>query len=285
MNLEIIKWIDIFGGNIIGYIRSFCGLIITFRIMSFVFQSIKQADAMIYFSKMLMHSILVIMILVYYDRAQIGVETIDVLTGFTLLFSAVEIVDNFLMFIKESFSKKVYEYFYSRDNQFDSKREENDFFEMISKLHDIQIRLHPGRVNSYIGKQVVEIFEMFKRTRLHTVNLMIKHGVEKEVNFTSHMNELFNTESIRGIIAYEYHNTEQPIILNYYKCEELKALIEAAIECKEIYSKKLRMFEENKKVEKYINSLEKIKETENKYYGLGEIIVNKKINYRKRRGY
>ena len=279
--MEVIKWSDVFGGDVIGYIRLFCGLVITFRIISFLFQSFKQADAMIYLSKLLMHGILVIMILVCYAKSQLGIASIDVLTGFTLLFSAVEIADSFLMFIKEWFSKKVYEHFNSRNNQIDSKREENDFFEIISRLHDIQIRLHPGKVDSCMSKNITEVYEMFKCTSLYTVNLMVKHGVEEGDDFDSYMNELFNMESIRQIIAYEYHNIGQPIILNYYEYEELIETLEKAIRSKYIYLKEIEKIEENKKVEQYANSLEKIKVLEKKYFGISEVVVDKMVKLQK----
>lgn len=280
--MEVIKWVDIFGGDVIGYIGSFCGLIIMFRIISFIFPAFKQADAMIYFSKIIMHSILVIMILLYYVRTQSGINSIDVLTGFTLLFSMVEIADCLLMFIKEWFNKKVYESFNAIDSQLDSKREEKEFFEIVSRLRDIEIMLHPGKVDSDMSRKIEEVYQIYKGTSLYTVNLIVAHGAGEGDNFDSHMMPLFNNKSIRQIIAYEYGNIEQPIFLNYIKCEELIEIIDKAINCKYIYIKELEKFKEDKKMEQYVESLEKVNRFESKYYGIGEVVVDKIINYKRK---
>lgn len=89
------------------------------------------------------------MILGYYRRSISGIATIDVLTGVTFLFSTVEMVDNLPMFMKEWFSKKPFEHMNTMSKRFDSKKEERVFMDMVSKLSDIVMGLHPKSEFSY----------------------------------------------------------------------------------------------------------------------------------------
>lgn len=66
------------------------------------------------------------------------------------------------MFMKEWFSKKPFEHMNTMSKRFDSKKEERVFMDMVSKLSDIVMGLHPGRVNLAIRHQIVEVYKIQK---------------------------------------------------------------------------------------------------------------------------
>lgn len=99
--IEDFLWIDIFKNDILSVTLPVVVMIIVFRIVALLFKKVEKLRACVYMMKALSYGYVVIMLCVYFFRTENSLQTINVFTGFTFLFSAIEIGDNLMLSIEE----------------------------------------------------------------------------------------------------------------------------------------------------------------------------------------
>ena len=238
--MEEINWAKLWGTNVIDFVKSFCILIIVFRLISFVVKFFKQAEAMVYFSKALMYGLLVAMISWYIYVSDIGWESLSLFTGFTFLFSATEAIDNLLLWIKHWFDSSLSHKFISLNEKVDIILEEREFIELVTKLTILGGKITPGYVDKSIEDDIVDVFQTYRDKDFNIVESIIENRANGEFNVSQCLNEIFDAKVFRRVIQYNNsrENEENSVIINYYECQELKSLIEKLLMCEQEYKRK-----------------------------------------------
>ena len=99
-------WVGLFEKSVIEVAVGFVVIIIIFRVIPLFIKSCTQADAIAYFAKAIMYLALVAILVGNFYRQE-GTwqwSSIDVLTGFTFLFSVVEAIDNLILGFQNYFN-------------------------------------------------------------------------------------------------------------------------------------------------------------------------------------
>ena len=140
--IEDLLWSDIFKEDILRFTVPILIVILILRVLAYC-EILRSTKAMVYLVKALAYGYLVILLCIYF-RKENTLQSINVFTGFTFLFSAVEVVDNLLLSFEElKESVKLPKDFWKKQLQ----KEEANFMSMLSSLRQLDISIRPGRVN------------------------------------------------------------------------------------------------------------------------------------------
>ena len=98
--IEELLWNDVFKSQtVLDYCKFFVILILILQIINILFD-FKISNMLIHFVKVLSYGILVIMLYIYFYKDINNIDKINIFTGFTFIFSVIEITDNlFAIFI------------------------------------------------------------------------------------------------------------------------------------------------------------------------------------------
>ena len=121
-------WKDLFTSDIIGYIAIVCAIIVLLRIVGIVFKNCEFLKGFVYFIKALIYGYVVLLLVLYFYVDKNAIEELNVFTGFTFLFSSIEVADNIMLFLETWCDKKLY----SKDNKRILRNQEKDFEEKRS---------------------------------------------------------------------------------------------------------------------------------------------------------
>lgn len=269
----------VFKSSVMEWAIKFASTVCVFRLISLVVRKFKQSDAMIFFVKFLLYSILVIAMAVYYTKKDETVS-ITILDGFTLLFGVIEMVDNFLLWITNMVDIKFMKSMEASSKLFEIKDEEGKFNQLISQLWNLRVNLKAGKVDSNIRRTVVEIKELYRGSIFRNIDTVIEVGTGYEKNFTKCMDKFIGLSIVGKVLDCEYRKERSKyynsLYINCLQCDEIKQLLDDAINCKDIY---VRVTYEIRKKDECINYVHGIDKFDNdmlmgKVYGVRKKIKN-----------
>lgn len=230
--IEKYNWTELFKGDIISFTTGFVFVIIGLHIVSILIVP-KMPKAYIYFIKAIIYAILVILMGVYFNKTN---NPINVFTGFTFLFSAVEVADNIGSCLEEIFGNNVL--FRNRKN-LDFQNEESAFFEYIGVLENLNYSISVGKVNGRTKSYVAEVMNIFhnKTINFFSIERIISNSSEKRI--VDNFYRLITLTSFKKIDTKNVYASQgklsKSIFLSEDECDELKKCLEEAIELKNIY--------------------------------------------------
>lgn len=159
--IEDLLWSDLFKTqNVLDYCKTFIIIIVLLRIIIILFD-IKAPNIYIHFIKAFAYGILVIMLAVYFCKDTNNINEINIFTGFTFLFSAIEVTDNLTSILVDIFGKG---YISRKLKKASKEKDEKNFFITKNILSSIDTVLKPGRVSSRIKKYIRQLGDIYKET-------------------------------------------------------------------------------------------------------------------------
>lgn len=240
IGIDNLKWGDVFKNqSVIKFCMGFVIFIIVVRILKVLVDFI-NFDVFVHLIKMSVYLTLVFMISYYFYRYPNKMQEISVFTGFTYIFSVIEVADNFsAMFVdilgqgllSRRFSKKA------------NKREENMFMNIVNILYDLKIDIKPGRVNLRSKNCIRQLDDIYNNTFFHfeKIDNIIKNDNEENASVKDVLMDLWCDNIIcrirRKINDQNVGVLGSSIKLNQSDCNEVKQKIDRVIELKCKYEK------------------------------------------------
>lgn len=249
--IEDFLWIDIFKNDILSVTLPVVVMIIVFRIVALLFKKVEKLRACVYMMKALSYGYVVIMLCVYFFRTENSLQTINVFTGFTFLFSAIEIGDNLMLSIEEVCKKTTI------SDDCEKKlfsKQENDFNSMILLLINLRMSIKPGRIKGTAQKYSCEIIKSYHSMQFWEIDTILEGTKDESSNFSDYVVKIVLSDILTEISNREKEKLngkkfQKSLILNKKQCDDLIALLDEAIKCREIYyEEKYRLLTEIKKL-------------------------------------
>lgn len=106
--VENFLWKDLFTSDIIGLIVIVCAVIGGLRVLGIVFKDCEFLRGYVYFIKALVYGYVVVLLAAYFIVEKDAIATLNIFTGFTFLFSSIEVADNMMLFLETWCDKKLY---------------------------------------------------------------------------------------------------------------------------------------------------------------------------------
>lgn len=238
--IDNLKWGDVYKNHsVIKFCMGFVIFIIVVRIVKVLVDFI-NFDIFVHLIKMFVYLTLVFMISYYFYRYPNKMQEISVFTGFTYIFSVIEVADNFsAMFVdilgqgllNRRFSKKA------------NEREENMFMNIVKILYDLEIDIKPGRVNLRSKNCIRQLDDIYNNTFFYfeKIDNIIKNDNEENASVKDVLMDLWCDNIIcrirRKINDQNVGILDSSIKLNESDCNEVKQKIDRVIELKRKYEK------------------------------------------------
>lgn len=162
--IEDLCWGDIFKThNVVDYCIGFIVLIVVLRGINILFDY-KVLNIYVHVIKALVYGVLVIMLCVYFSKDVENIDKINIFTGFTFVFSVIEVTDNLSTIVVDIFgqghiSRKIKKAYKEKD--------ENTFNIVKSILDDLYITLKPGKISSEIKKYIKQLGKIYDETNFN----------------------------------------------------------------------------------------------------------------------
>lgn len=162
--IEDLCWGDIFKThNVVDYCIGFIVLIVVLRGINILFDY-KVLNIYVHVIKALVYGVLVIMLCVYFSKDVENIDKINIFTGFTFVFSVIEVTDNLSTMVVDIFgqghiSRKIKKAYKEKD--------ENTFNIVKSILDDLYITLKPGKVSSETKKYIKQLGKIYDETNFN----------------------------------------------------------------------------------------------------------------------
>lgn len=238
-NIEQFTWNDIFNQD---PLKTGTGVVIVLVVVYLIkikfYQ--KSLDAFTHMVKGIMYSFVVLLIYIAIKRAPILLNQISLFTGFTILFSLIEAVDNFGMAVIDILG--------TSNTVFDKKeleKEEKLLLHLDTLAQDIKISMRPGEIAFDVKKKILKFDELSKQSSFFVIE------------------EILSGESLEDDIT---------TIISSIKCDRL--FHDVARSGGKYKSVNLNMVEELK------NKFEKVLVYEREYQKAKYSIINNKIKER-----
>lgn len=228
--IEDLLWSDIFKEDILSFTIPALIVILIFRVLA-NWEILRQAKAIVYLVKASAYGYLVILLWIYFSKEN-TLQSINVFTGFTFLFSAVEVVDNLLLSFEEwKESAKLPKDFWKKHVQ----KEEANFESMLNSLRQLDISIQPGRVNKATKKYLSEVLMKINKMSFYNIDSILQNKLGKRYCFTNAINDIRCSKMLLEITKQENKRTPKSLSFNKQQCEEFNNLIRDAIKYERIY--------------------------------------------------
>lgn len=161
-NIEQFTWNDIFNQD---PLKTGIGVVIVLVVVYLIkikfYQ--KSLDAFMHMVKGIMYSFVVLLIYIAIKRAPILLNQISLFTGFTILFSLIEAVDNFGMAVIDILgtSNIVFD--------LELEKEEKLLQHLDTLAQDIKISMRPGEIAFDVKKKILEFDELSKQSSFSAI--------------------------------------------------------------------------------------------------------------------
>jgi len=243
--IEDLLWSDVFSADIIKYTLLSVGGVAFFRIIA-KNKLFKHTKAMVYLTKAMTYGFLVIMVSIYFVKVG-AVQSINVFTGFTFLFSAVEVVDNLFLMVEEwrTSSSLISE---SEKKLF--RKELKHFNCLIRDLMNLEVSVSPGRVSRVMKKYLMDALEKIETWEFYEIDKILKSKTGEEFLFTRKLQEIQIANMAVRIRKNDEKKKPKSLSFNKIECDEFRDLLRDAIACKRLFGEELsRLFAEKKNME------------------------------------
>lgn len=124
----------------------------------------------------------------------------------------------------------------------------------------LNCNIKPGRINESVVESIVEIYVLYNDQSLSIIDYIIEEATDGKLNFNDCMNEFFCSKIIMNILESGLNQEENSknLILNYYKCKEIKVLLNKAIQCQDIYRSEILRIKKCQDILNYLQLIDKI---------------------------
>ena len=190
MMVESFLWKDIFTSDIIGLIVIVCAVVGGLRVLGIVFKDCEFLRGYVYFIKALVYGYVVVLLAAYFIVEKNAIETLNIFTGFTFLFSSIEVADNTMLFLETWCDKKLY----AKDVKKILRKQEKDLEEMISILSNIYDSFEPGRVKRTTKQYFKEFRKSHLKANFSQIDLVLRKSEEDKS--CSHMIAMIATDDV-----------------------------------------------------------------------------------------
>lgn len=240
--IEGVLWSEFFKKNILEFSVPFLLIIFWGRLFPILFKKrfVGIVKSYVYFAKAITYLILVIVLCIYFVQVEGAIETINIFTGFTFLFSAVEVVDNFLLLLEEIIDRTSIS---SEDIAKDTlAKQEKEMKELMSMLWNLERSIIPGRVSKSTICMIEKYHKYVWGKHFYEIDSILEGVVNKEFYLTDIVGKITAHPMILKImrqesIRKEGKHSRKALSFNKQECEQFKELIKSAIECKRLYYK------------------------------------------------
>lgn len=166
-NIEQFTWNDIFNQD---PLKTGTGVVIVLVVVYLIkikfYQ--KSLDAFTHMVKGIMYSFVVLLIYIAIKRAPILLNQISLFTGFTILFSLIEAVDNFGMAVIDILGTSNIFGFKN-----DLEKEEKRLRQLVILAQDIQFSLRPGEVAFDVKNKILEFDDLSKKSSFFIIEKIL----------------------------------------------------------------------------------------------------------------
>lgn len=243
--VEDYLWIDLFTSNIIGYCIFVCIVIAVLRGAGIISKDLEFLGSYVYLIKALVYVGVVLLLVSYFVVVKDAIKTLNIFTGFTFLFSSIEVIDNMMLFGESLCDKKLY----AKDEKKILRKQEKDFEEMISVLSNMHASIQPGRVKKTTKQYFKEFRKLHLKANFSQIDLILEKSEKKE-SF-SHMLAMIATDDVT-IKILRQADKKKGVAISFDKrecqrfCELLKNTIDYMIT---YYDEKLKLKNDTKRME------------------------------------
>lgn len=228
-------WKDLFTSDIIGYIAIVCAIIVLLRIVGIVFKNCEFLKGFVYFIKALIYGYVVLLLVLYFYVDKNAIEELNVFTGFTFLFSSIEVADNIMLFLETWCDKKLY----SKDNKRILRNQEKDFEEMVSVLSSIQNSIQPGRVKKSTEQYFQEFIKNYHNMHFSQIDLILEKS-ETNKSFSEMLAIIAADDMTIKILRQSHKKSRKAISFDKKEYQRVYELLEKTINYTSIYYKEKR---------------------------------------------
>ena len=183
--IEDLLWSDVFSADIIKYTFLSVSGVAFFRIIAKI-NIFKHTKALVYLTKAMTYGFLVIMVSIYFCKVG-AVQSINVFTGFTFLFSAVEVVDNLFLMVEEW---SVSGSFISDSEKKLFRKELKHFESLIGDLRNLEMSVSPGRVSRMTKKYLMDVLNKIEKWEFYEIDKILESKTGEKFLFTRKLEEI-----------------------------------------------------------------------------------------------
>jgi len=243
--VENFLWIDLFTSNIIGYCVFVCVVIGILRGVGIISKDFGFLGGYVYLIKALVYAGVVLLLVSYFVVVKDAIKTLNIFTGFTFLFSSIEVIDNMMLFGESLCDKKLY----AKDEKKILRKQEKDFEEMMSVLSNMHASIQPGRVKKTTKQYFDEFRKLHLKANFSQIDLILEKSV-KEESF-SHMLAMIATDNVTiKILRQTDKKKGTAISFDKKECQRFCDLLKNTINYMTIYyDEKLKLKNDTKRME------------------------------------
>lgn len=247
--VEDYLWIDLFTSNIIGYCIFVCIVIAVLRGAGIISKDLGFLGGYVYLIKALVYAGVVVLLVSYFVVVKDAIETLNIFTGFTFLFSSIEVIDNMMLFGESLCDKKLY----AKDVKKILRKQERDMEEMISILSNIHASIEPGRVKNTAKQYFNEFRKLRLKANFSQIDLILEKS-EKDKSF-SRMIAMIATDDVTIKILRQADKKKRVAIsFDKKECQRFCGLLKNTIDyMTTYYDEKLKLKNDTKRMELFQN--------------------------------
>lgn len=243
--VEDYLWIDLFTSNIVGYCIFVCFVIFALRGAGIISKNLGFFGGYVYLIKALVYAGVVVLLVSYFIVVKDAIETLNIFTGFTFLFSSIEVIDNMMLFGESLCDKKLY----AKDVKKILRKQEKDLEEMISILSNIYNSIEPGRVKKTTTQYFNEFRKLHLKTNFSQIDLVLRKSEEDKT--CSHMIAMIATDDVTiKILRHADKKKRTAISFDKKECQRFCDLLKNTIDyMTTYYDEKLKLKNDTKRME------------------------------------
>lgn len=248
--IEELKWEDVFNGNVVSFTLVFIGILICFRLMVVLIRP-QASKIFIYFLKATAYGSVVTMLCVYFSKYNDAENKINIFTGFTFLFSTIEVVDNIGLMLEEIIGQNVLNR--NIDKKYFSK-EEKRFTSFIYTLNNLYCSIAPGRVNAETKKYVTEVKKIYCDEKFFRIDSILSNITDSNNSLYNSIIKIITSDMFMKINSNEFKKIvkreTKSLSFNKNQCEEFKNILKETIKFEKLYyDEKSRLKKEKKNLD------------------------------------
>ena len=236
--IEEVLWRDVFKNQtVIDYCKNFIIDIVVLRVISIFFE-IKITESLVHFIKAFMYGVLVIMLVAYFAKDNNNIQNINIFTGFTFLFSVIEIIDNLTSILVDWVGTDLLN---EKNKRTMKDKEINDFMDICMNLEQLQVLLKPGKISPQLKNAIWKLNEAKKKTHFSFYNIekIIDEEDEQSICLKNSLYDIWMDETVQRIMEKiqneEMGKVDSKVKITENDCKRIRKKISITIQLYMIY--------------------------------------------------